>query len=187
MSGDPFQTWGADRRNADKVREVLTDVIESVAQQGEKALQSLGLGVGPLSRGPIATDVIETPTEVVVRLDLPGVEPAGVEVLLLGNLLTVRGKRSEAGEVPGETRHRSERPRGAFEVGVPLPVPVDDQRVSAEFQLGVLTVRMARQAPVVGRQIPVQTVSGDRVSGDQVSGDWGSTAVNPARSEPGVG
>lgn len=177
MSGDPFQTWGPDRRNAEKVRDVVTEWIESVAQQGEKALQSLGLGTGPLSRGPIATDVIETPSEVLVKLDLPGVEPARVEVLLLGNLLTVRGNRGDGAETAGQTVHRAERPRGAFEVGVPLPVPVNDERVTAEFHLGVLTVRMARQAPVVGRQIPVQVSPGGS----------GASSAAAGMGEPGVG
>lgn len=177
MSGDPFQTWGTDRRSAEKVRDVVTEWVESVAAQGEKALQSLGLGTGPLSRGPIATDVVELPGEVVVKLDLPGVEPAGVKVLLLGNLLTVRGERPEPVEQAGQVVHRAERARGAFEVGIPLPVPVNEERVTPEFELGVLTVRMARQAPVVGRQIPVQVTTG---------GSRG-TPIHTGPGEPGVG
>jgi HSP20 family protein len=100
-----------------------------------------------------------------------------VKVLLLGNLLTVRGERPEPVEQAGQVVHRAERARGAFEVGIPLPVPVNEERVTAEFELGVLTVRMARQAPVVGRQIPVQVTTG---------GSRG-TPIHTGPGEPGVG
>jgi hypothetical protein len=56
-------------------------------------------------------------------------------------------------------------------------VPVNEERVTAEFELGVLTVRMARQAPVVGRQIPVQVTTG---------GSRG-TPIHTGPGEPGVG
>ncbi|RPI83014.1 MAG: Hsp20/alpha crystallin family protein, partial [Planctomycetaceae bacterium] len=89
-----------EHKSAEKVRDVVAEWIETVAAQGEKALQALGLGNQTRASGPLA-DVVETASTVVVTMDLPGVDPQAIEVLLAGNMLTVKGEHQGATAAKG--------------------------------------------------------------------------------------
>jgi HSP20 family protein len=134
----------------DRIRGELNKVIDAVRQQGEKALEAMNLGGKPGLWLP-AVDILEKTDEVQVVVDVPGVDPAGIDVTLVGNMLTLRGSRSPA--PPGGTPVRRERPAGAFEVSIPLPAPVEADGVLANCKLGVLSVTLLKrrdvQAPVV--------------------------------------
>jgi HSP20 family protein len=90
--------------------------------------------------------------EYVVRLDLPGVNPDEVEVQAEGNLLTIKGERKT------ETKNADyqETYYGKFERSVTLPQGVEADKISAQYQHGVLEVRVPLPAQLVGRKIPVQ-------------------------------
>jgi HSP20 family protein len=90
--------------------------------------------------------------EYVVRLDLPGVDPKEVEVHAEGNLLTIKGERkkeTKEGEYQ-ETFYRK------FERSVTLPQGVEADKISAQYQHGVLEVRVPLPAQLAGRKIPIQ-------------------------------
>jgi HSP20 family protein len=88
----------------------------------------------------------------VVRLDLPGVNPNEVEVQAEGNLLTIKGERKT------ETKNADyqETYYGKFERSVSLPQGVEADKISAQYQNGVLEIRVPLPAQLVGRKIPVQ-------------------------------
>lgn len=90
--------------------------------------------------------------EYVVRLDLPGVNPDEVEVQAEGNLLTIRGERKT------ETKNADyqETYYGKFERSVTLPQGVEADKISAQYQHGVLEVRVPLPAQLMGRKIPIQ-------------------------------
>mgnify|MGYP001233696342 CR=1 FL=1 len=103
-----------------------------------------------------AVDVYETPEETIVEVDLPGVDPAQVEITAEGGVLTVRGTR--AGRDLGESAiGRLERPVGAFVRRIPLPREVDLDAARAEGNHGVLTIRLPRPAAQKPRTIPIQS------------------------------
>jgi HSP20 family protein len=111
-------------------------------------------------RGPGKTwlpeaDIIETEAQVIVLVDLPGVDAANVDLVLVGNMLTIKGEQPADSAGSGGTVQRRERPSGPFARSIPLPVPVDPERVSAESKNGVLTVTLGRQESVKSRQIPI--------------------------------
>ncbi len=154
MSTEQSSPPNPDNRPVDKVRDVVVEWIETVAGQGEKALQALGLAT-PARASVIHADVLETTNDVVVTFDLPGVDPQAIDVVLVGNMLTVKGERAGTVAATGQVLHRRERPVGKFERSIALPVSVDSTQVSADSRHGVLVVRLGKEARNVARQIQV--------------------------------
>lgn len=139
----------------DRLRDVVAGWIDAVATQGEKAYEAFGKRA-PGSHWVPGVDVVESEDQVQVLVDLPGVDSQKVEILLTGNMLTIKGERPPV--APAEaTVHRRERAGGAFCRSVPLPVAVDPERVAAASHHGVLTVTLAKEEKVRPRHIPVQT------------------------------
>jgi HSP20 family protein len=149
---------------------VVANLIETAAQEGERVFKN-GPPGGPAGNpgGSGSTrvtvppvDVIETPDEVLVLFDLPGVDPQAIDVTLVGNMLSIHGSCPVHLVQPGQTVHRTERPAGRFERSLPLPCAVDGEQVSAHSNQGVLTIRLARQRPEPPRpiQVKVQPVGG---------------------------
>src|SRR5262249_10428416 len=100
-------------------------------------------------------DLLETDDEVIVCMDLPGVDPQAVDVALAGNMLTIKGERPAPAPHPAQVAHVSERRRGNFSRSIPLPVPVNPEDVGAESRNGTLTVRLAKQQSAKARHIPI--------------------------------
>jgi HSP20 family protein len=150
----PTSTESTPDSPTDKLRDVVAGWIDLVASQGERAIDAVGLRFPGKPWVPSA-DVIEADEQVVVRVDLPGVDPDKIQILLTGNMLTVKGDAPPAPPLKGETRHRHERPSGPFSRSLPLPVAVDPEKVSAETKNGVLTVTLAKEERIKPRHIPI--------------------------------
>ena len=105
-----------------------------------------------------AIDLSETPTELVLVVDLPGVDPSAIDLSLTGNVLSLRGEKVVA-EVPNGHNRARERPAGSFHRQVTLTEAVDFDRVQAEAKNGVLTVRLPKQETAQPRTIPIQPAS----------------------------
>lgn len=93
---------------------------------------------------------------VVLTAELPGVDPAGLDISVLGNSLTLKGARAVEQPAEGGTWHRRERYEGEFLRTVELPWNPDAAKVEASYQHGVLTVRVPRAEADKPRQIQVQ-------------------------------
>lgn len=91
-------------------------------------------------------DVTETATDLVVTVELPGVEDKDVTVDLTGDILTIKGEKKEDHETKEEGRHLVERSYGSFVRTVRLPFTVDGDGVEATVDKGVLTVRLPKPA-----------------------------------------
>jgi HSP20 family protein len=102
-----------------------------------------------------AVDLHETPTEIVMMVDLPGVEPSTIDLSLTGNVLSLRGEKA-APEVAGGHNRVRERSAGSFHRQVTLTEAVDFDRVHAEARNGVLVVRLPKQEAARPRTIPIQ-------------------------------
>jgi HSP20 family protein len=91
-------------------------------------------------------------------MDLPGVDPAGVEVLAEDGVLTIKGTRGLRETGADEKVLFAEQPYGAFTRRFRLPKWADLQAVQASYGLGVLTVRIGKVAPAQARRVPVTVV-----------------------------
>ena len=101
-------------------------------------------------------DVIDREQEILVRVELPGVEKKDLEVNLSGQILTIKGKsHREEKEHEGEY-FRSEISRGAFQRTMRLPEEVEEKGIKAGFKDGMLEVRLPKAHKVERHQIRVE-------------------------------
>lgn len=102
-------------------------------------------------------DVVETPETVLVKAEIPGINPKEVEVSIHDNRLTLKGERREEKEEKGKTWHRIERSHGAFTRSVLLPCDVEGERAEAEAKDGVLTITVPKSKAALARRIEVKS------------------------------
>jgi len=91
----------------------------------------------------------------VVRADVPGMEPKDIDVSLLGNVLTIKGERKSKEEVRRDDYLRSEIAYGAFERRLTLPEDVQAGKVKAEFTNWVVEITVPLAKEVAARKIPL--------------------------------
>lgn len=114
---------------------------------------------GSLMRAP-ETDVVETEKEIRVTTEMPGLRPEDIEVDVENNVLTIRGEKREErteGEAQGKY-HLSERRYGVFTRSFVLPRDVSSDQIQANFEHGVLTVRIPKSERAQRRRIQVDGV-----------------------------
>jgi HSP20 family protein len=104
-----------------------------------------------------AVDIFEDKDAVKIVAELPGVKPDDVKLSLESNLLTIRGEKKQEAEERSERVHRYERSYGSFERAFALPSTVDGEKISAEYQNGILTVTVPKAERARPREIPVRT------------------------------
>src|SRR4029079_5092018 len=100
--------------------------------------------------------VWEDENAVHAEADLPGVDPAKLEITVTeGNQLTVQGERTLP-EIPGAAWVRQERPFGKFVRAVTLPSLVDADKVEARYEHGALKLTLPKHEAAKPRKIVVQ-------------------------------
>jgi HSP20 family protein len=101
-------------------------------------------------------DLVETPEEVRLWVDLPGVDPGAIDLTVTGTVLSLRGQRRPPGTTGSGREHVLERPFGPFARQVPLPCEVDVEKVEAHAKDGVLEIRLPKSDLVRPRTIPIR-------------------------------
>ncbi len=110
-----------------------------------------------LERSPWApaVDILETENDIVLRVDLPGVNPKDVDISVQNNTLTLKGERKFESDVKEDNFRRVERVYGSFMRSFALPQSVDADKVDAEYRNGVLEVKLAKRPESKPKQIKV--------------------------------
>ena len=90
-------------------------------------------------------DIFETDNNLVLKAELPGVDPKEVEVRVEDSTLYLKGQRNFEREVKEENYHRIERSYGSFTRTFALPSSIDPEKVAAEYKDGVLTLTMPKR------------------------------------------
>jgi HSP20 family protein len=103
-----------------------------------------------------SVDVSETPKEVIVKAELPGMDPKDIDVSVRGDILTLSGERKQETEEKGENFHRVERSYGSFSRSVKLPAEVDSGKVDATYKDGVLRITMPKTKEAATKKIQVK-------------------------------
>jgi HSP20 family protein len=101
---------------------------------------------GTTRRWVPAMDLVETDDHLVLRADLPGLDKEDVEIEVNDGVLTVSGERRTEHEDSADGYHRVERAYGRFSRSLSLPQGIDADRVRADFDKGVLEVRIPKPA-----------------------------------------
>ncbi len=106
-------------------------------------------------------DVSETDRECLVEAELPGVKPDDIDVQIRDDQLVIRAQMQEEKTEDKRRFFHRERQVGFCERVLPLPQNIDEEKISCEFNHGVLVCHLPKtaQAAVAGRRIPVGTAS----------------------------
>ena len=100
-------------------------------------------------------DIQETPEAYVFEADIPGIKQDDLDLSLVGNRLTVSGKREAHSRKEGDTYFTMERSFGSFSRSFTLPEGVDSGQVKAELRDGVLCVTLPKVAEVQPKKISI--------------------------------
>lgn len=160
-SSSPFQMM---RRMQEEMDRTFGSFFGQPGGGGGGGLQALG-GWSP------SVDVYETDNEIVVKADIPGVEPEDLEVYCTEDGVVLRGETRREQEREEGGWHRSERHYGRFERQIPLPPGARPDDTQANFRNGVLELKIPKseESRQRVRRIPIGGTAGAK------GGEAGST------------
>lgn len=101
-------------------------------------------------------NVYDNRDEVIVTAELPGMTKEKVNITFMDEVLTVSGKLEPLADTQKMTAVRRERSIGAFEKRVHVPFKVQQDKISASFEDGVLTIRMPKSEEVRPKTITIE-------------------------------
>jgi HSP20 family protein len=102
-----------------------------------------------------AVDINENEHELVVKADLPGIDPKELDIRVENNVLTIRGERKFEKKVDQDNYLRVERTYGSFSRSFALANSVNAEGIKADYQNGVLTLLVPKREEAKPKQIKV--------------------------------
>ena len=101
------------------------------------------------------TDIYEEKDQLVMKIELPGIDQKDLDITLEGDRLTIKAEKKEEVEEDA-THHTRERYYGEYFRSVTLPYPVMEDKVSATFDNGVLELRLPKAEEVQAKKIEIR-------------------------------
>lgn len=101
-------------------------------------------------------DIYEEGNELVVKMELPGVNKRDIDINISGDMLTVKAEKKEEEKTEGKTYCRSERCFGQYSRSISLPFPVDSEKTNARFDSGLLEIRLPKAEQAKAKKIEVK-------------------------------
>jgi HSP20 family protein len=102
-----------------------------------------------------AIDIAEAENEIIIRAEIPGVDPKDITVTVTGDMLTIKGEKARESEEHSRGTHRRERSFGRFSRTITLPEIADHAKVKATGKDGVIEFRLPRKPEAQPRSIEV--------------------------------
>jgi HSP20 family protein len=145
VRADPFTDLAASwQRDIDRM---FRSLAESFGSGGTMARRSEWLP---------AADVLTRGDDLVIRVELPGIDPdRDLEITIEDNLLHIRGQRQETEEEKGEGYIRRETSFGSFERVLQLPSDVSTEDLKANYENGILEIVVPRGAKRSSQRVKV--------------------------------
>jgi HSP20 family protein len=106
-------------------------------------------------------DIYEDEHNITLKMEVPGIDEENIDVRIENNTLTIRGERKFDKEEKEENFRRVERQYGSFTRSFTLPSSVETENIQANYDKGVLEIRLAKKAEAKPKQIKVR-VGGER-------------------------
>jgi HSP20 family protein len=103
-----------------------------------------------------AVDITEDETAFKVTAELPGMSEKEIEVVLSGDMLSLKGEKRVEKEQKDKNFYLSERSYGSFQRSFYMPDGVDRDKIGADFSKGVLTITMPKTAKAVEQQKKIE-------------------------------
>jgi HSP20 family protein len=104
----------------------------------------------------LALDMYETDQAVVVKLAVSGLKPEDIQVTVVGDALTIKGEVKSEEQTEERNYHLRERRYGKFVRTVTLPVPIQVDATTAEFEHGVLTLTAPKREEVKPQTVEIK-------------------------------
>ncbi|OUJ18263.1 Molecular chaperone HSP20 family, IbpA [Methanonatronarchaeum thermophilum] len=102
------------------------------------------------------TDIMDHKNEVVVTMDLPGVQKSDINLHIDGETLTITAERQTETKKEEESYIAHERRYGNYHRTVRLPAPVNEEKINATFKNGVLEIHLPKTEKTRGKQIKIE-------------------------------
>ncbi len=102
-----------------------------------------------------AVDIYESENQLVLTAEIPGVDEKDVEIKIEDNTLSIKGERRFETETKEENYHRLERSYGSFYRTFTLPNYVDQDKIHAEHENGVLKITMPKRTDLKPRKVKI--------------------------------
>ena len=93
----------------------------------------------------------------VIRAEVPGIDPKDIDISVTGNQLTIKGERKSSQEVKEQGYFAREIAYGAFERTIPLPEGVNPDKIEAKYASGILEITVPAAAEVKAKKISIKT------------------------------
>lgn len=138
-------------RDLISLREAMDRLFE------ESVVRPRGAALAPRVAGSLALDMYETDEDVVVKASVPGVDPDDLDIKVTGDTLTIRGETKAEEEIEEDNYVYRERRYGAFSRSIAIPTSVKADDAEADFEDGVLTLRLPKAEEVKPKAIEVKT------------------------------
>jgi HSP20 family protein len=102
-----------------------------------------------------AVDIYEDENQLVLTAEVPGIDEKDIEIKLEDNTLSIHGERKMEKETKEENYHRIERAYGSFYRSFTLPNYIDQEKIHAEHENGVLKITMSKKAELKPRKVKI--------------------------------
>lgn len=146
-TGVPWGSWRGPWGEVDRLRQEMDRLVGALS--GDVG-QAAAAGLYP----PI--NVYEEGSSYVVTAEMPGVDPADLEISVEGRTLSIKGERKAPEISEGARYHRRERGQGRFSRALTLPLAIEPAQVQAQSADGVLTITLPKEEKAQPRRIEVQ-------------------------------
>jgi HSP20 family protein len=145
---DELQRWEP-FRDLVTLREAMDRLFSESFVRPSTAFPAFGV------EGP-AVDMYQTKDDIIVRAAVPGIKPDDINISVTGDILTIQGELKEEEKVEKSNYLRQERRYGQFCREFSLPTQVNADKAKAEFEHGVLTLRLPKAEAVKPKSITVK-------------------------------
>ena len=138
----PFRDFEWMRRDMDRLWNSFFERGTLRSEEGGEWLPSL--------------DVAETKNEIVVKAEVPGLEPKDIDISLSDGLLTIKGEKKHEREEKEENYHLVERSYGSFARSIRLPNEVQSDKINASYKNGVLKIVLPKSEEAKKKEIKIK-------------------------------
>jgi HSP20 family protein len=139
----PFRELERMRREMDRLWDSFFE------ERPQRKIEELG------EWGP-SLDLSETKNDLIVKADVPGIDPKDIDISLNKDVLTLKGEKKRETEEKGENYHFIERSYGAFARSIRLPRDVQTDKINASYKDGVLRVTLPKSEEAKKKEIRIK-------------------------------
>jgi HSP20 family protein len=98
----------------------------------------------------------ETKDNFVVKAEVPGIDAKHIDISFTGDVLTIRGEKSQEKEEKEEDYHLVERSYGSFSRSVRLPAEVESTKIKASYKNGILRITLPKSEKAKAKEVKIK-------------------------------